>query len=1208
MLKLIQKNTIRKISKSKKRFISILIITLLGTGIFVGLKSSSSNMMKTLDSYLDKTNSYDIKIVSSLGLTEEDISSIKNLSTINQVTGAYFKDVMIDLKDRKATMQFNSINKEINNIELIEGSLPVNNDEILVEPALLERNDGIKIGDYIEIKDESLEFTKFKIVGTVKSPLYIGPETYSGSRGMTKIGNGNINYYAYVLEDTIKTDYYPVIYITVKDAQNIVTNSKEYKKVIEKALEEIETIKDENEKIRYSDIFDSLNNEINLKISEGEKELGEYKAQLENADKELKKGNTELETSKAILEKNTKELEKGKKEIDEAKRILEAKRKELQKLKKQLDQANSLIIEKDKELNNANTVLTQNKEKLDKINDELLKAKEKLDENNRLLEEKKGELDSGRVSIDNTKNELNKTLKPYNFSYEKIKNIKNYIDTSSTKKETVIAYISKDIYNYEKVVEFINKIYDTTSDDIVEYIHKYSDIIDSLIQGVPTKWKAHDIIVLFLNAIKGKVDNVYSLNTIVNGITKGEEELKKYQEQYNESKKLYDSKMMEYNKQHSLYEESLKKYEEANEKYLQGKKELDNKKEEYRKAYSLYEQLLKEFNKAVKKYEIAYNQCLDGEKEIKKGKDKWDEAYKLYLSKLDEYNANIEKYNSLNEQFENEVNQAKGELDKIPESVWYLYVRDDDRNYSSFLDAYYSIINLSKIFPVIFYTLTIFVCMINMSRMVDEERKEIGTFKALGTEKKHITINYLLYSFVGTIIGSTIGAILGFYLLPMFVWNAYAIAFDIPNYVISYNFVYTVFGILISTVLVEITTFLTTRKVLNESIISLSRPKLPKTGKKSFVEELPIINKYISFRSKLMIRNIFIYKKKIIMTILCTTGGILLMLIGFSIKYSIASIVDIQYDKLNTSDLVISIDSNTNESRIEEILSDNRIKSSQKMNISSVTTKEYYEVYLQAIDEPYSNEFAFYDSNTGEKLNFVDGEVIVSCKLAELLNKNISDTIEIVLEDNSKKYLKISGIAENYWGHTISMNKETYEKEFSEYHTNSIYITLNDKEQEKDLIESLKQQNEIQSITSIKDFKQQITNTISPLDKIVALLIVLAGLLTVVILYNLAIINISERKKEIATLKILGFTKNELDYYIITETIILTIIGILIGLIIGKDVSMYIVKGLEIEKARYVYKMMPQTYVYSTLLMLVFVGITSVFTHFGLRKVKLIEK
>ena len=1208
MLDLIKKNTIRKISKSKKRFISILIITLLGTGVFVGLKNSSSNMMKNLDSYLDKTNSYDIKIVSSLGLTDKDISSLKNLSNINQVSGSYFKDVMIDLGDRKATMQLNSINKEINNIELIEGTLPLKNDEILVEPALIERNDNIKIGDYIEIENELLEISKYKIVGIVKSPLYIGPETYSGSRGITKIGNGNINYYAYVLEDTIKTEYYPVIYITVKDAKNKDTNSDEYKKIIEKAVEEIETIKDENEKIRYSDIFDSLNNEINLKVSEGQKELDEYKVQLENADIELKKGKNELDASKAIMEKNTKELEKGKKEIDKAKRLIEEKRKELEKLKKQLEQANSLITEKDMELNNANTLLTQNKEKLNIINDELIGAKEKLDENNHLLEEKKRELDLARADIENVKNELNQTLEPYNFSYEKIKNIKNYIDTSSTKKETVISYIPKNIPNYEKVVEFINKIYDTTSDDIVEYIHKYSDAIDSIIQGIPTKWKAHDIIVSFLNSIKGRIDKVYSLNTVVNSITKGEKELQEYQEQYNEAKKIYDLKVSEYNNQQSLYEEAVTKHEEANQKYLQGKQELDNKKEEYRKAYIIYEQLLEEFNKALKKYEIAYNQCLLGEKEIIKGKDKWDEAYNLYLSKLDEYNVNIEKYNSLKEQFENEVNQAKKELEKIPESVWYLYVREDDRNYTSFLDAYYSIINLSKIFPVIFYALTVFVCMINMSRMVDEERKEIGTFKALGTEKKYIKINYLLYSFVGTIIGSVIGAILGVHLLPLYIWNAYAVAFDIPFFEISYNYIYIITGILISIVLVEITTYLTTRKVLNESVISLSRPKLPKIGKKSFIECIPFINKYVSFKNKIMIRNIFIYKKKIIMTILCTVGGILLMLIGFSIKYSIANIVNIQYGKIITSDLVISIDNNTDSNRVEEILNDNRIESYQKMNISTVTTKEYYEVYLQAIEEPYSNEVAFYDSITGEKLELINGEVIISCKLAELLNKNVSDNIEIVLEDNSKKTLKISGISENYWGHTISMNKETYEKEFDKYNTNLTYITLKDKENEKDLIESLKQHKEIQGITSIKDFKQQMDNVLRPLDKIVILLIFLSAILTIVVLYNLAIINLSERKMEISTLKKLGFTKIELDYYIIAETIILTIIGIIIGLVIGKNVSMYIVKGLEIEKARYIYIMMPQTYVYTTLLMLVFIGITSAFTHFALKKIKLTEE
>ena len=1208
MLKLIKKNTIRKISKSKKRFISILIITLLGSGIFVGLKSTSSNLIKTLDSYLDSTNSYDIKIISSLGLTDKDISSLKNLSTIDQVTGAYFKDVMVDLGDKKSIIQLNSINHDINNIELIEGRLPIKNDEILVEPALINRNNGIKIGDYIEVNDESLEISKFQVVGIVKSPLYIGPETYSGSRGITTIGNGNINYYAYVLEDTIKTDYYPVLYITVKNAKNKVTNSDEYKETIKNAMAEIETIKDENEKNRYSDIFTSANNEINSKISEGEKELSEFKTQLETAEKELKKGNDKLENSKEELQKKTAELENAKKQIDEATKIIDEKRAELQKYKKQLDEANSMITEKKSELDNANILLSQNKEQLDKVNNELTKAKELIDENKHLLEEKKSELDLAKANIDKSKNKLNKTLEPYNLSYEKIKNIKKYIDTSSEKKETIISYVPKKIKNYDRVVEFISKIYDTTSDEIFEYIYKYSDILDSFIQGVPTNWRSHDIIVSFLNAIKGKIDNVYSINVVANAITKGEEEYQKYQKQYNEAQKLYDSKILEYNNQNALYEEAIQKYEEANKSYLAGKRELENKELEYKKAFSLYMQWLKEFEILLEKYENAYNQYLKGKNEIKTGKNKWNEAYELYLSKQEEYSVNLEKYERIQKEFQDEVKQAKDELEKMPKGAWYLYVREDDSNYNSFLDAYNSVINLSKIFPIIFFTLTVFVCMINISRMVDEDRKEIGIFKALGTENKYIKTNYLLYVFYGTIIGSILGAIIGFYLLPIYIWNAYSVAFDIPIYEISYNFVYIISGTIISTLLVEITTFIVTRKVLNESIISLQRPKLPKTGKKIFLENLPFIKNHLSFKNKLIIRNLFVYKKKIIMTLLSTIGGILLILIGFSIKYSIANIVNLEYGKINTSDLMISIDNNTSDNRIEEILDDDRIISYQKMNVSTVTTMGYYEAYLQAISNPYSNEVNYYDSKTGEKLELVDGEVIISCKLAELLDKDISDTIEILLKDNSKKSLKISGISESHWGHIISMNRTTYEKEFGDYYTNAAYITLKDKTEDNDLMETLKQQKEIQSVLSIKDFKQQIDNTLSPLDKIVVLLIILSGLLTIVVLYNLAIINISERKKEISTLKILGFTEKELDHYIITETIILTIIGIIIGLLIGKEVCMYIVKGLEIEKARYIYEMMPQSYIYSTLIMILFVGITSIFTHFALKKIKLIEK
>jgi len=1207
MFELIKKNTLRKINKSKKRFLSIVIITFLGTGVFIGLKSASSNMIETLDTYLKKTNTYDIKIVSSLGLTENDINTLNSLDSINIAEGAYFKDVIADFGRKKAIIQLNSINKNINNIELIEGSLPKQKDEILVEPALIDRNEGIKIGDYIEINDESLEISRFKIVGTVKSSLYIGPETYSGSRGLTTIGSGYINYYTYVLEEAIKTEYYPVVYLTVKNSQNVITNSKEYKQLIKNSIAEIGTIKDDNQKVRYNDIFNSANEKIDTKILEGENELEEYKKQLDDADEQLKNGNEELLSSKSLLQKNTKELENAKNTIDKTSTLLETKIEELKNYKEQLDQANALISEKNMELDNADAILNQNKIELDKANDELTKAKALLDEKKVLLDNKNVELDSARTNIDTAKEELNKLLKPYHINYEIVKNIKDYIDTSE-RKEVIISYVPKNILHYDRVVEFISKIYDTTSDDIFDYIHKYSDILDSLIEGIPTQWKSHDIIVSILSAMQERIDDFCEVNTIVNMISTGEIELKEYIEQYNEAEELYNSKIAEYNSQKSLYDESVKKYEDAYNSYLIGNQELDNKKEEYEKNYNIYEQSLEELNKSIKQYNNAYSKILASEREIEKGNIKWNESYKLYLSKLEDYNTNLENYNNIKEQFEQEVQQAKSELDKIPESIWYIYERIDDSNYKSFLDSYNSVINLAKIFPVLFYSLAVFVCIINISRMVDEDRKEIGTFKALGTERKFIEVNYLLYSLVATIIGSVLGAILGFYLLPLFIWNAYSVAFDIPNYEIAYNLIYLMIGIVISVILMEITTYFATRKVLNESIVSLNRPKLPKTRKKSLIENIPFIGKHLPFRCKLIIRNILISKKKIFMTVISTAGGILLLLIGFSIKYSITNMAGIQYGKINPTDLIVYIDANTSNDRVLEILSDNRIKSYQKVNISSVTTNEFYEVYLETIDEPFSNEINFYDINTGEKLKFVDNEVIISDKLAELLNKNASDTIEIILQDNSKKTLKISGISEYYWGHTILMNKNTFEKEFSNYNTNLIYITLNDKQEEKALIETLEKQDEVQNITSIKDAKQQIENMLKPLDKIVMLLIVLSGLLTIVVLYNLAIINMSERKKEISTLKVLGFTKKELDYYIISETIILSIIGMIIGLLIGKNVCMFIIKGLEIEKARYIYEMMPQSYLYSMMIMVLFVGITSILTHIGLKKIKINEK
>ena len=257
----INTSSIREIKHSFKRFLSLLVMSMLGVLVFVGLKMAAPDMMKSLDKYYDDNNFYDIKIVSTLGLTNDDIKAFENLKTVKKAYGSYSKDVLVEAKNKELVVKLIGINQDINKIEILKGRMPKDNTEVIVEQSMINK-EKLKIGDYITVNDDTIKNKRLKIVGIVKSPLYITSETGTANRGNTNIGTGKINYYAYTNSDNFNIDYYTEIYLTVNDASAETTNSDKYNNIIEKSLKEI------TEHFGYRDVYKFKNNYINKLLEE----------------------------------------------------------------------------------------------------------------------------------------------------------------------------------------------------------------------------------------------------------------------------------------------------------------------------------------------------------------------------------------------------------------------------------------------------------------------------------------------------------------------------------------------------------------------------------------------------------------------------------------------------------------------------------------------------------------------------------------------------------------------------------------------------------------------------------------------------------------------------------------------------------------------------------------------------------------------------
>ena len=708
----IKTNSIRAIKKALPRFFSLMIMSMLGVFTFSGLQATSPDMLKTLDSYLDKYNTYDIKMISTMGLVEDDLDRVKQVEGIEDAEGSYSKDIITNINDNEFVINVSSISKNINQLQLLEGHMPQKTNEIVVESNMLTKNN-LQIGDIINLDDDTFKNKKVEIVGTVDSSLYFNSTKMELSRGNTSVGAGKINYYTYVLAENFDQSYYSSIYVTVKNGKEKVTSSKEYTDLIDSVSGKLEEIKSEQEETRYDNLYNEISNEITRKEKKINQELNSAKKKLNDAKKELDKGNKQLETAKG----------------------------KLQTFKIQLNQAKT-------KLNGANSTLVSSQKELNKA----------------------------KTEIENARTEFNKTLKQYNIS-------SNEIESS--------------ISNIEKIL-------------------KQLPISSS-------EYKVY----------KKQLASLQKLNTAKKTIEKSEE----------------------------TYNINLAKYNKGN--------------EEYKRKLEVYTTNLSRYNKLNNQYQTNL---------------------KIYNKNLTKYKDGLEEYNKNKKEANRKIKDAKEKLSDIEYPSWYIYDRTNYSTYSDYIDDTNSITNLSKLFPTVFFAVAILVSLISMNRMVEEDRLEIGTLKSLGFSNHTIMRKYLLFSFLATIGGCIVGSLFGLTMIPLLIFNIYGMLFDVPNFKFSLNLDMTILSFIIVIICVCGTTILTVYKVLKEKPSDLMRPKAPKNGKRVLLERVKLIWNHINFSKKVTIRNLFRYKKRVLVTIIGIAGCTALMLCGFGIKDAIVDIAHMQYD------------------------------------------------------------------------------------------------------------------------------------------------------------------------------------------------------------------------------------------------------------------------------------------------------------------------
>ena len=561
--------------------------------------------------------------------------------------------------------------------------------------------------------------------------------------------------------------------------------------------------------------------------------------------------------------------------------------------------------------------------------------------------------------------------------------------------------------------------------------------------------------------------------------------------------------------------------------------------------------------------------------------------------------------------YEDTVKKAKTDIrktlqeEKVTGEEWYVLDIDSNAGFYQYEQDTERIDNVAKVFPLVFFIVAILICLTTMTRMVEEERSQIGTLKSLGYKDSAIMFKYILYATLATIIGSIIGVVIGYRLLPELCFEMYKNMYRLGDIKLSYYASLTFQGMIIALLCTLGATIYTCRKTLKESPANLLRPVAPAAGKRVLLERIPIIWNHLSFSHKVTVRNVFRYKKRFLMTIIGIAGCTGLILAGFGLKDCIVKMVPHQYEEIFSYQAKIALNEEKTNETINKIKENKKIKDILEVQEEAVTidNKDTNQSVTLVIPKEDSDGFIkLQDRKTNEHYNLNNG-IIITEKLANLLEVEENDVLKFTGTDKYEK--KIAHITENYLFHYIYLPKSEYQED--EYNTVLVKTKNMTEKEEKEFASKLKEIPGVSSITFTSSTRHIFDDTMDNFAYVSLILIVSAGALAFVVLYNLSSVNISERRRELATIKVLGFYDKEVYQYINRENTILTLIGILLGLGIGNILTMYIIKTCEIDMLMFDPTIALASYIYAILITAAFAILVNVILYFSLKKIDMIE-
>lgn len=1189
--KALRKDFYMEIRKSMGRFLSIFFIVAIGCAFFAGIRSSEPDMRYSGDAYFDRKNLMDLQVISTMGLTDEDVEAIEKLDGIEKAEAGYSVDALCTEGDNQIVMHVMSLLPSMNQVQVENGRLPEKSDECVVDADFLSKST-LKIGDRVTLSSgtdkpvtDSLKEDTFTIVGSVSSPCYIGFQ-----RGSTTIGSGNISAFLCVPEESFCMEVYTEIYAQVKGAEKLTAFTDQYDQRIDSVMKEVEAIKEEREKARYDEIV----TEASEKLADAEKEITDAEAELEQGKAEAQE---KLTAAREKLENAQKELEQAKKELASSQAKIASSKEELEQAQKELNESSGKIAAGEKELNEKSIALATLKEQKDTLQGQLAaleQQKEELSGQKTTLEAQKRTLQEGQKNLLDTQAVLQQQI-------SRLKAEKEDLNAEGIR-------LSEEKETLQKEYEELKSQYEASGDtEILKQVEAKKAQLDEVNAKIAENSAKIEQNKTLLETVESQMDPLEEkLVQMKNGLEQTETALEKI------SAGLSEIEAGQEQMQTGLTQ--MESYISSGEFQLQAAREqLESGKNQILSGQRQIEDAKKRIADGEEQIQAGIKQIQDGETGLADG---WIE----YQDGERQANAEIADGEAQIADAKVQLADAKKEIEQIEKPTWYIYDRSHLPEYSGYGDNADRMKAIGEVFPLIFFLVAALISLTTMTRMVEEERTLIGTLKALGYSKKSIAAKYLGYAVLATLTGGIFGVMIGEKILPYIIITAYKIMYrHLPDVEIPYNLYYGVLACVAALLCTVAATIFSCMKELKEQAAELMRPPAPKQGKRVFLEYIPFLWKRLNFTWKSTVRNLMRYKKRFFMTIFGIGGCMGLMLVGFGLKDSISSIVPLQYEDIQLYDGNVILQSDVTMQEKQEVYEalekNSQVVATAEDLLQKITIEHdgvSKEVYLNVPEnvEKFSDFVVLQDRTTKEKYQLTDKGAVLTEKMAKELGVSAGDTVTIKEENEKERTVKISQICENYMSHYLYMTPAVYKAAYGkEPEYNSIYYRTEGrttKEAESVGEAALKLDGAL-SVSYTTELRQQVDDMLQSLDIVIMVLIISAGMLAFVVLYNLNNINITERKRELATLKVLGFYDKEVTEYVYRENILLTLIGSVFGMLLGKILHRFIIVTVEIDSVMFGRNINTISFVYAFLLTVVFSLFVNWVMYFKLKKINMVE-